>query len=152
MNLFDNIKQFLKTLNNLQISGYWNIDDISLKIIDSKADDENDMKKGLEQIITRYKEINKKYKRELKKGYEDYPFLLLFYGNQLIQLHKKVTNKSMDIAHLSNSVALNKIKDINIDFQYHYKVNNIENINKYLIKLFKQNQINMMNFLTIIKN
>lgn len=110
------------------------------------------MKKGLEQIITRYKEINKKYKRELKKGYEDYPFLLLFYGNQLIQLHKKVTNKSMDIAHLSNSVALNKIKDINIDFQYHYKVNNIENINKYLIKLFKQNQINMMNFLTIIKN
>ncbi len=143
VNLFDNIRQLLKTLNSLQISGYPSISEISLKIIDSKAYDENDIKKDLEQIINQYKEINKKYKRDLKKGYEDYSFLRLFYGKQLIQLHQKVTNKNTDISHLINSVTLNKIKDLNIDFQYNYEVNSIENINKYLVKLFKQNQINI---------
>ena len=56
VNLFDNIRQLLKTLNSLKISGYPSISEISLKIIDSKAYDENDIKKDLEQIINQYKE------------------------------------------------------------------------------------------------
>ena len=141
VNLFDNIRQLIKTLNSLLITGYPSVVDFSLKINDSKAFDENDARKDLEKIINYYKEINKKYKRDLKEGYENYPFLRLFYGKQLIQLHQKATNKNKDISHLLNSVTLNKIKDTNIDYPYNYEMNSIENINKYLQKLFKNNNI-----------
>ena len=105
------------------------------------------MKKNLEQITTYYDEINKKYKRDLLKGYEEYPLLRLFYGKQLIQLHKKSTNQNIDISHLLNSVTLNKIKDINIEYPYNYETNSVENINKYLIKLFKANKLTMNDLL-----
>ena len=147
INLFDNIKQLMNSLNSLQSTGYPSVVDFTLKIIDSKGFDENDMKKNLEQITTYYDEINKKYKRDLLKGYEEYPLLRLFYGKQLIQLHKKSTNQNIDISHLLNSVTLNKIKDINIEYPYNYETNSVENINKYLIKLFKANKLTMNDLL-----
>ena len=143
VNLFDNIRQLIKTLNSLLVTGYPSVVDFSLKIRESKAFDESDVNKDLEQIINYYKEINKKYKKDLQKGYEDYPFLRLFYGKQLIQLHQKATNKNKDISHLLNSVTLNMIKDTNIDYPYNYEMNSIENINKYLLKLFKNNNIDI---------
>jgi len=141
INLFDNIKQLMNNLNSLQSTGYPSVVDFSLKIIDSKGFDENDMKKNLEQITTYYDNINKKYKKDLKKGYEEYPLLRLFYGKQLIQLHQKSTNRNIDISHLLNSVTLNKIKEIDVDYPYNYEINSVENINKYLQKLFKVNQL-----------
>ena len=143
INLFDNIKQLLNSLNSLQTTGYPSVVDFSLKIIESKGYDENDMKKDLEQITIYYEQINKKYKRDLKKGYEEYPLLRLFYGKQLILLHKKSTNKNVDISHLLNSVTLNKIKETNIDFPYNYEINSVENINRYLQKLFKVNKLDI---------
>ena len=143
INLFDNIRQLMNSLNSLQSTGYPSVVDFSLKIIDSKGFDENDMKKDLEQITTYYEEINNKYKRDLKKGYEEHPLLRLFYGKQFIQLHKKSTNKNTDISHLLNSVTLNKIKDTNIDYPYNYEINSVENINKYLQKLFKVNKLDI---------
>ena len=143
INLFDNIKQLMNSLNSLQSTGYPSILDFTLKIIDAKGFDENDMKKELDQIITYYDEINKKYKRDLQIGYEEYPLLRLFYGIQFIQLHKKSTNKNIDISHLLNSVTLNKIKNTNIDYPYNYEMNSIENINKYLKQLFKVNKIDI---------
>ena len=141
INLFDNIRQLMNSLNSLQSTGYPSVVDFTIKIVDSKGFDESDMKKDLEQITTYYDEINKKYKRDLLKGYEDYPLLRLFYGKQFIQLHKKSTNKNIDISHLLNSVTLNKIKDTNIDYPYNYEINSVENINKYLYKLFKANKL-----------
>ena len=143
ISLFDNLRQLINTLNSLQITGYPSVVDFSLKIIDSKGYEENDPKKDLEQITTYYKGINKKYKKDLTKGYEDHPLLRLFYGKQLIQLHQKSTNKNIDISHLLNSMTLNKIKDINIDYPYNYEINSVENINKYLQKLFKQNNLDI---------
>ena len=143
INLFDNIRQLMNSLNSLQSTGYPSVVDFTIKIVDSKGFDESDMKRDLEQITTYYDEINKKYKRDLKKGYEEYPLLRLFYGKQFIQLHKKSTNKNTDISHLLNSVTLNKIKDTNIDYPYNYEINSVENINKYLQKLFKVNKLDV---------
>ena len=143
INLFDNIRQLISTLNNLLTTGYPSVVDFSLKIIDSKGFDENDMKKDLEQITNYYAGINKKYTKDLKKGYEEYPILRLFYGRQLIQLHQKSTNKNIDISHLLNSVTLNKIKNTDIDYPYNYEINSVENINKYLQKLFKINKLDI---------
>jgi len=70
-------------------------------------------------------------------------FLRLFHGKQLIQLHNIATNKGTDISHLINSVAMNKIKDLKIEYFYNYEQDSIENINKFLGKLFKKNGVNL---------
>ena len=144
LNIIDNIMQLTNTLNILQRSGYPNVINLTLKINNSKVFEENDdneeniVRRDLEQIIEYYNETNKKFKKSIKKGYENYPFLRLFFGKQLINLHKSATNKNTDISHLNNSVTFNKVKDFDIDFNYNYETDSIQNINKYLEKLFKK--------------
>ena len=150
VNLMDNIKQLTKTLNILQKSGYPNVINLSLKIKNSKAYEENDeneeniVRRDLQEIIDYYNETNSKFEESIKKGYETCPFLRLFYGKQLIQLHEKATRRDTDISHLINSVTSNKIKNTQIDdFHYNYEMDSIQNINKYLEKLFKKNGVNI---------
>ena len=149
LNLMDNIKHLTKTLNSLQKSGYPNAINFTLKIVNSEAYEENDeeeenpIKRNLQEIVDYYNDAKIKFKNSIKKGYETCPFLRLFYGKQLIQLHENATNKGTDISHLINSVSLNKIKDTKVDFPYNYELDSIENINKYLGKLFKKNGVNL---------
>ena len=143
VNLIDNIKQLNKTLNSLIKSGYPHQINLTLKIKNSHAFDINDNDKGLEIIINEYKIINKDFKRSVKQGYQNFPFLRLFHGRQFIHLHEKTKNKNIDITHLINSVTLNKVKDTQIDYNYNDILNDIENINKYLEKLFVKNNINL---------
>ena len=150
VNLMDSIKQLTKTLNILQKSGYPNVINLSLKIKNSKAYEENDedeeniVRKDLQEIIDEYNEKNSKFEESIKKGYETCPFLRLFFGKQLIQLHEKATGKNIDISHLINSVTSNKIKNTQLDdFHYNYELDSIQNINKFLEKLFKKNGVNV---------
>ena len=149
LNIIDNIMQLTNTLNILQKSGYPNIINLTLKINNSKVFEENDeneeniVRRDLGEIIEYYNETNKKFKKSIKKGYENYPFLRLFFGKQLTNLHQSATKKNTDISHLINSVTLNKVKDFDIDFNYNYEIDSIQNINKFLEKLFKKNKINL---------
>ena len=63
----------------------------------------------------------------------------------MASLHSSATKRNADISHLINSVTLNQVKDLDIDFNYNYEVDSIQNINKYLEKLFKKNNINLDN-------
>ena len=141
--LIDNIKQLTNTLNSLLKSGYPNIIDFKLKIEDSITFEANNKEKNLQQIIDEYKKENKNYRKLSKEGYEKYPILRLFYGKQLIQLYNKINNKEIQISHLINSMTLNKIKNFDIEYQYNNDINSIENINKYLEKLFNVNKIKL---------
>ena len=141
--LIDNINQLINTLDNLLKTGYPHISNLTLKIENSFAFDSNNKEKDLHKIIDEYKEINKNYKKLVKKGYENYAFLRLFYGKQFIQLYEKVKNNNADISHLVNSMTFNKIKNFNVTYQYDNNINNIENINKFLENLFSINNITL---------
>ena len=141
--LIDNIKQLNETLNSLLKSGYPTILNLALKVKDSHAYDKNNSKKKLEQIIEEYNETNKTFKESIKKGYKEFQLLRLFYGQQFINLYEKTKNKDSEISHLINSVSLNKIKNIDLKYDYDNELNEIENINKYLEKLFRNNNVNI---------
>ena len=142
--LIDNIKQLINTMNSLLQSGYPKIKNLTLKIEDAIAFEANNKEKDLQKIIEEYKNINKKFRKLIQKGYEKYPYLRLFSGKHLIMLYEKINNKDINISHLINSKALNKIKNFNIDFKYNNEIDdNIENINNYLEKLFEVNNVNL---------
>ena len=151
VNLLDSIKELIDTLNNLVKVGYPDIINLNLKVQNSVAHDEKNEKKILQDIIIDYKNIIKKYRSLVKKGYVDFPLLRFFYGKQLIQLHKKVKNdnkkNNIDISHLINSMALNKITNFETKFEYDNTKNNIENINNYLERLFSLNKIDSFQLL-----
>ena len=130
-------------MNSLLKSGYPNIINFKLKVEDSIAFEAHNKDKNLQTIIDEYKNENKNYRKLSKEGYEKYPLLRLFYGKQLILLYDKINNKDVDISHLINSMTLNKIKNFNIEYQYNNNINSIDNINKYLEKLFNINNINL---------
>ena len=119
-----------------------------MKIKNSKVFEENDENEDniirieLQEIIEYYDEKNTKFKKSIKKGYENCPFLRLFFGMQLIKMHEKATHKGTDISHLMNSVCLNKAKNLNIDYLYNYEMDSVQNINNFLVILFKANGIN----------
>ena len=149
VNIMDNIRQLTKTLNRLQKSGYPNVIIFSLKIQNSKIfeeideNEENIVKKNLQEAIEYYHGTNKNFKKSIKNGYENSPYLRLFYGKQLIQLHENATNKGTDITHLISSVTLNKIKETKIDYPYNYEIDSTQNKIKFLDKLFKKNGVNL---------
>ena len=144
INLLDNINQFNKTLNNLVKSGYPGLRKISLQIKDSLAKDENN--KNLDKIIEEFMEINKKFQKSIKEGYEKYPLLRLLYGEQFIKLYEQIKEEkdmNINILHLINSISLNMINDSKIDFMYQKDLNVLENINNYLMKLFEKNNVSL---------
>ena len=49
----------------------------------------------------------------------------------------------MDITHLINLVTMNQVKNTNIDNKYDYRGSLLENINSYLEKLFRINNIKL---------
>ena len=144
VNLIDSIKQLNQTLNSLLKSGYFHIKDISLKIKDGKAT-EKEGNKNLQKIIEEYNEINEKFKNDIKEAYIKYPYLRLFYGQQFIQLYEKTKNKDINISSLINSVTMNNINNPKINFDFNENINELENINLYLDKLFNEYKINIKN-------
>ena len=139
--LIDNIKQLTSTLNNLLHIGYPYIVDLKLYVKNSGAKDEN--YKDLKDIIKDFKNQNIKFSNSIKEAYEKFPLLRLFYGQQFIQIYNQVKNKeSKNLFFLMNSVCLNKINNINIDYVYDKNISELYNINKYLEQLFKYNNIN----------
>ena len=141
ISLIDNIKHLIKTLNNLLKSGYPNEINISLRIENSQAYEENNKEKNLQEIIKEYKNVEDNLKKKVQSYYEKFPLLKLFFGKQFIQLWKKSNKKNEDISHLVNSVTLNKIKNYEIEYEYNKEKDNIENINNYLEQLFIVNNI-----------
>ena len=55
-------------MNSLLKSGYFHIKDISLKIQNGKAFDENEINKDLQKIVEEYNKINEDFKNDLKEG------------------------------------------------------------------------------------
>jgi hypothetical protein len=151
VNLLDSIKELTDTLNTLIKVGYPDIINLKLKVKNSQAFDEKDEKKILQNIIIEYKTIIKNYKSLVKKGYTRFPLLRFFYGKQLIQLYKRVKNNNnknkIDISHLINSIAMNKIKNFDTKFKYDDKKDNIENISNYLNLLFSLNKVEINDIL-----
>ena len=145
VSLIDNIKELTKTLNSLLKSGFPNLENINLTINNSNATDKNN--KNLEKIIEEYKEKNKKFKNVVKDGYKKFPLLRLFYGMQFIQLYEKIKNNEKDISHLINSVSLNKLKNLNINYAYQIHKNELENIHDYIYNLFSANNIKLNDLL-----
>ena len=142
LNLIDNIKQLNKTLNNLVKSGYPDLPNLSLLIIDSQAKDKNN--RNLEKLIKEYLDINKHYQKSIKNGYDKYPLLRLFYGEQFIKLYQKIRDPlNNNIEHLLNSVTLNKLNATEIEYKYDENINILENINAYLNNLFEKNSIDI---------
>ena len=144
--LLDDIKDITDVLNNLIKAGYPYVINLNLKVEKAVAYDEANNKKILKDIIVDYREIIKNYKSLIKKGYAKFPLLRLFYGKQFIQLYKQAKNKNNkddDISHLINSIALNKIKQFDIKYEYDENKDNIENINNYLEELFFINKANI---------
>ena len=151
VNLLDGIKELTDTLNTLIKVGYPDIINLKLKVKNSQAFDEKDEKKILQNIIIEYKTIIKNYKSLVKKGYTRFPLLRFFYGKQLIQLYKRVKNNNnknkIDISHLINSIAMNKIRNFDTKFKYDDKKDNIENISNYLNLLFSLNKVEINDLL-----
>jgi len=143
VSVIDSTKNLIKTLNSLLNSGYPKEINIKLKIENSKVFIENDIENDLQHIIEYYQNINKNFKKSIRNGYENYPLLRLFYGKQFTQIYEKANKKDADISHLLNLVSLNKIIDTEIEFEYNDEIDNIENINIFLEKLFEKNNINL---------
>ena len=147
LNIIDNINALTNILNILHKSGYPSLITIILKINNSEVFEINDefeenfIKRDLKKIIEYYSEINDKFEKATKIGYENYPFFRLFYGKQLKKLIKKTIYKRTNISHLVNSVTMNKVRDFNVEYIYDFEKYAIENINKFLDKLFKINGI-----------
>ena len=85
-----------------------------------------------------YKKKNDNFINLLEEAYEKFPLLRLFYGQQFIQLFNQTKNKeNKNIFHLINSVTLNHVNNMKIDYEYNKDLNELENINNYLEILFK---------------
>ena len=143
VNLIENIQQLNKFLNQLTETGYPYMNNLTLQIKDSEAYEKNNLKRNLKTIMVSYNETNNKYKDTINEGYKNFPLLRLFSGKNFIQLYQKTRNKKINISHLVNSMALNRIKNFNLVFKYNEEKNNIENINDYLEILFKINNCNL---------
>ena len=146
--LIDNIKQLTNTLNSLRKSGYPENINLKLCIIKSIAFDKNNRENNLQKIIEKYKNINKLFKKSLDKGYEEFPFIRLFYGKQFIQIYEEIKNNNIinnnkKILHLINSMSSNKIKRFIKLYKYDNKLDTIGNINEFLKTLFNANGINI---------
>ena len=152
LNIIGNINALINILNVLHNSGYPSLTPIILNINNSEVlgnndeNGENIIKRKLKILIEYYDEINDKFKKAIKIGYENYPFFRLFYGKQLKKLFKRALNKRTNIFHLVNSVTMNKVKNFNIKYIYDIENYAIENINKFLEKLFKINGISLDDF------
>ena len=143
VNLIDNIKQLNQTLNNIYRSGYFHIKKISLKIKDGKAFDEKEINKDLSKIIEEYNKIYQKFKEDIKEGYIKYPILRFFYGQQFLSLYEKSQKKEINISPIINSVCMQNIDNPNVEFDYDNNLKELENISKYLEKLFSKYNINL---------
>ena len=147
INIIENINVLTNIINKLHKSGYPSLTTIILKIYNSEvceSSEENKekiIKRDLKKIIEYYSEINDKFKKAIKIGYENYPPFRLFYGKQIKKLFKKVMNRTTNISHLINSVTMNKVRDLKVKYIYNIENYAIENINKFLDKLFKKNGI-----------
>ena len=143
LTLIDNIEQLIKTLNSLLYSGYPNIIYLKLEVEDSITYEENNKNKKLEELIEDYKKENKEYKKIIKKGYEAFILIREFHGKQFIRIYEKLKNNNIDISYLLNPISFNKVQNYNVNYEYNNHINNIENINNYLEKLFKLNGVNI---------
>ena len=140
--LINNIKQLISYLNSLLHTGYPYIVDLKLSIKNSIVVDENNNE--LKDIMEGYKKKNDNFINLLEEAYEKFPLLRLFYGQQFIQLFNQTKNKeNKNIFHLINSVTLNKVDHMEIEYDYNNDINELENINQYLELLFKYNDINI---------
>ena len=146
--LTDNIKQLTNTLNSLRKSGYPENINLKLCIIKSIAFEKNNRENNLQKIIEKYKNINKIFKKSLDKGYEEFPFIRLFYGKQFIQIYEEIKNNNIinnnkKILNLINSMSSNKIKRFIQLYKYDNKLDTIGNINEFLKTLFNANGFNI---------
>ena len=140
ISLLDNIKLLTGTMNSLLLSGYPYTIDLKLEVKDSLVKDIDD--KELKDIIEEYKKLNNNFKKSIRDAYEKYPLLRLFQGVQFSQLFKQIKNLEINNTfHLINSISLNRINNINIEYKYQDKINELENINQYLEKLFAINKL-----------
>ena len=138
--LIENVVKLIKFLNNLLKSGYPDLAGFNLEIKDSVAKNEKG-NLNLDNLMTNYKNKNRNFREAIKNGFKNYPLLRLFYGKQFIQIYENAKKKNVDISHLINSVTLNQIKNSNLDYNYDDNISLLENINSYLEKLFKNNNI-----------
>ena len=146
IDLIDDIKQLTKTLNSLLKLGYPNNLNLVFTVNNSNAILENDDDRiiKLGEVVNNFKKTNENFKKSIKEGYEKSPYLRLFYEKQFVALNTKAVGKPIDISHLINSVSLNKIKNIQIDFNYNFEnSNSVQNTNKFIEKLFKSNKVNI---------
>ena len=143
VDLIENIQRLIQLLNRLFESGYPYIENLILQTKDSNTFDTKNKNKNLENIMESYKIIINDYDIMVKEGYQKYPLLRLFYGKNFIKLFAKINNKDENIYHLVNSVALNKIKNLNINFKNNKNKNIIENINEYIKRIFEKNNCDL---------
>ena len=143
VDLIENIQQLNKFLNQLTETGYPYMNNLTLQIEDSEAFEKNNKNKNLKYIMESYNDTNNKYKETIIQGYQNYPLLRLFYGKNFIKLYERTRNQNIDISHLVNSMALNKIKNFSVNYKYDEEKNNIENINDFLNMLFMLNNCNL---------
>ena len=142
INLIDNIKRLTSTLNSLLNAGYPYIVNLRFNIKNATVKNENE--KELKDIMDEYKKERNKFSNSLEEAYEKFPFLRFFYGPQFIQLFNQTqNNENEDIIFLINSVALNKVTQMEQNYDYNNNMNEFENINHYLELLFKLNNINI---------
>ena len=136
-------------MNSLLKSGYPENINLELSIEKSFAFEKYNKNNNLQQIIEKYKNINKKFKKSIEKGYEEFPFIRLFYGTQFIQIDNTIKktrildNNFKNIYHLINSMTFNKIKRFKKLYKYNNKLGTIQNINEYLKILFNENEFNL---------
>ena len=138
--LIENLTKLTKTLNSLLKAGYPDLNEFKLKIRNSEAYNEKN-NSNLQTLMKDYKLKNKNFRESIKNGFGKFPLLRLFYGKQFIQIYENLKNKNVDISHLINSVTLNQIKNTNIDYKYDDRGTLLENINSFLEKLFRINNI-----------
>ena len=140
--LIDNISILIETLNNLDQSGYPNVENLLLAVEDSIAYKENDRDMTIERLNEDYKNKCKAHKKSIKAGYIKNPILRLFDARELKIIYEKIRNNKTNILHLLNSKTLDKIKE---DIQYEYLENKsfLENVTNYLINLFDSNKLNV---------
>ena len=146
--LIDDLNKLTNIINSIFQAGYPNLNDLEIELKDFEIynkdeNAENDLKK----LIKKYKIKRSNFIDSLENKYNNFPNLRLFYGKQFIQLYEYLKNrdnvKDINIYNLINSVTLNQIKNIKIDYIYNDKYSPLENINEFLEKLFENNNINL---------
>ena len=125
-------------IEEIEIKIIWIKNKINFKVLDLETSDS-------EKVINKLTELRNNFKKNQLSAYRDYPLIRYIYGRQINLIYDKIyKKKDNDILPLLKFISNNSlIKDYKINYDVNNKKDIYSNIDSYLKKIFKNNNIDL---------